>query len=125
MILIDTDILIWILRNSAKHKVKFNDLAEKYNGELFITPIQYLEIMAGVREKERIDTEIFLDSLGMINIDKSIGKLAGEMMRIYKKSHDLQSADTLIAATAKIYDLKLWTNNQKHYPMMTKNEFIL
>jgi predicted nucleic acid-binding protein len=51
--------------------------------------------------------------------------LAGEMVRIYKKSHDLQSADTLIAATAKIYDLKLWTNNQKHYPMMTKNEFIL
>jgi predicted nucleic acid-binding protein len=125
MILIDTDILIWILRNSAKHKVKFNDLAEKYNGELFITPIQYLEIMAGVREKERIDTEIFLDSLGMINIDKSIGKLAGEMVRIYKKSHDLNSADTLIAATAKIHDLKLWTENQKHYPMMTKNEFIL
>jgi predicted nucleic acid-binding protein len=124
MILIDSDILIWILRNNIDYKNKFNEIVRKYNGNIYITPIQYVEIMSGVKEKEKINTEIFLDSLGVIDIDKIAGKLAGEFMRIYNKSHNVQSADAIVASTAKIHDLKLWTNNKKHFPMLKKNEFL-
>jgi len=124
MILIDSDILICILRNNTDYKNKFTSIAKDYNGQIFITPIQYLEIMAGIKEKEKINTEIFLDSLGIINIDKATGKLAGEFMRYFNKSHNIQSADAIVAAAVKIHDLKLWTNNKKHFPMLEKEEFV-
>ncbi len=124
MILIDSDILIWVLRNNDEYKTRFNEIVRKYSGKIYITPIQYVEIMAGVREKEKINTEIFLDSLYVFDIDKTAGKLAGEFMRIFNKSHNVQSSDALIASIAKIHDLKLWTDNKKHYPMLKKNEFI-
>ena len=124
MILIDSDILIWILRNDTTHKNKFSMVVEEYHGQIFITPIQYLEITAGVKEKEKINTEIFLDSLAIINIDKDVSKLAGEFMRLYNKFHNINSADAIIAAITKMYDLKLWTNNKKYFPMLKENEFI-
>ena len=124
MILIDSDILIWILRNDTDHKNKFSMVVKEYHGQIFITPIQYLEITAGIKEKEKINTEIFLDSLAIINIDKAVGKLAGEFMRLYTKSHNINNADAIMAAIAKMYDLKLWTNNKKHFPMLKENEFI-
>jgi predicted nucleic acid-binding protein len=62
--------------------------------------------------------------LGIINIDKADGKLAGEFMRIFNKSHSVQSADAMVAAAAKLHDLKLWTNNKKHFPMLKKSEFL-
>jgi predicted nucleic acid-binding protein len=124
MILIDSDILIWILRNNDEYINKFRKTAKDHNGHIFITPIQHLEIMAGTKDKEKINTEIFLDSLGTINIDKTAGKLAGEFMRIFNKSHSVQSADAMVAAVAKLHDLKLWTNNKKHFPMLKKSEFL-
>jgi predicted nucleic acid-binding protein len=124
MILIDSDILIWILRNNAEYKNKFNTNVELYNGKIFITPIQFVEILAGVKEKEKINTELFLDSLIVIDIDKVIGRLAGQFIRTYGKSHNVHIADAIVASTAKVYDFKLWTNNKKHYPMLTNNEFL-
>lgn len=38
-------------------------------------------------------------------------------MRQFAKSHRLELADALIAATASIHKLKLWTRNRRHYPM--------
>lgn len=124
MILIDSDILIWILRDDEQYKNLFKSIVEETNGELFITPIQYMEIMTGIREKERINTELFLDSFETIVIDKKIGKLAGDYLRKFSKSHGIHSADALIAATVKIYGYKLWTNNKKHYPMIDHKTFL-
>lgn len=123
MILIDSDILIWILRNSREYKEKFQEAVSESNANIFITPIQYMEIISGVREKERIETELFMDSIEHIAIDINTGKLAGEYLRLYSKSHGVHIADALIAATAEINGLKLWTNNKKHYPMIKADEF--
>ncbi|MEI6055666.1 MAG: PIN domain-containing protein [Lentisphaerota bacterium] len=123
MIIIDSDILIWILRGNEEYKKKFISAVETANGQLFITPIQYMEIICGVREKELVSTELFLDSLKMINIDKETGKLAGYFLGKFMKSHSIHNADALIAAVVKIHDCKIWTNNCKHYPMLNANEF--
>jgi len=125
MILIDTDILIHILRNNTEYINLFKDAVSKNPSDIYITPIQIVEILAGVRKKEKINTELFLNSLEVISIDKNIGILAGEYMNQYMKSHRLQSADSIIAATSKKHNLKLWTNNKKHYPMFSKLEFYI
>jgi predicted nucleic acid-binding protein len=124
MIIIDTDILIWILRRKTEYVLQYKTIVESFQGQIFITPIQYMEIMAGIRENEKIQTEIFLDSLGMVNITKETGKLAGYFINKYQKSYDIQNADALIAASVKNTSYKLWTLNRKHYPMLQKNEFL-
>ncbi len=123
MILIDTDILIYVLRNNIEYKKHFKDAVINYPGDIYITPIQIVEIISGVRKKEKINIELFLDSLEIITIDKSIGILAGEYMNQYMKSHGLKTADSIIGAASKIHNLKLWTNNKKHYPMFSSIDF--
>jgi hypothetical protein len=123
MILVDSDILIWILRKNTEYIEQYKRTVESSEGQIYITPIQYMEIIAGIKGNEIIRTELFLDSIGMINISREIGKLAGNYLYKYKESHNLQSADALIGATAKNNDLKLWTLNKKHYPMIQGNEF--
>lgn len=123
MLMLDSDILIWILRNDENRKSKFVNAVKTLNGQIFITPIQYAEIMAGVRERERLDTNIFLDSLKTVPIGSEAGKLAGEFVREYKKTHNLQIADALIAATTRLNGFQLWTDNKKHYPMFREDEF--
>ncbi len=124
MILIDSDIIIWILRGNSDIKNKFEELARQTEGQLYITPIQIAEIYAGIREKEKIETELFLDSLLQLSIDYQIGHLAGTYLNKYKKSHGITISDGLIAASAKKFNLKVWTLNRKHYPMLSANDFI-
>jgi len=58
-----------------------------------------------------------------IALDKTIGKKAGEYQRQFAKSHAVEIADALIAATASIHDLQLWARNRKHYPMKDTDFF--
>jgi hypothetical protein len=124
MILIDSDIIIWILRGDRNIKEQMEEFIKDINEKLFITPIQITEIYAGLKEKERIDTSLFLETLPCLEINDHVGKLAGEYLNLYRKSCGLTLADAMIAACTKIYNLKLWTLNKKHYPMLGKNDFM-
>lgn len=123
MVVIDTDILIWILRGEEKVKSRFTDMVVETNGFVFITPVQVAEIFAGLKVNEKIKAHAFLESLNMIDIDKQIGEIAGEYIGKYKKSHSVTLADALVGASAKMNGFKLWTLNKKHYPMFEANEF--
>jgi hypothetical protein len=124
MIVIDTDILIEFLRGNGDIKKIFDDLIYQNQKNLYLTPIQIAEIYAGIRDNERPFTERFLNSFQLIEIDKDIGKQAGEFLNKYRKSHAVELADTLIGACAKKYGFKLWTLNKKHYPMFIGDELI-
>ena len=124
MIVIDSDVLIWILRENEAVKTRFTELVVETNGYVFITPVQVAEIYAGIREKEKIRTERFLESLNIINIDKEVGKLAGEFIRVCGKSHNVTMADALIGSAARLNGFKLWTLNKKHYPMLEAKELL-
>jgi predicted nucleic acid-binding protein len=121
--MLDSDILIWILRDNPDYKDLFRKAAARASGRLYLTPVQVMEIQTGVRDRERINTDLFLDSFLMVNLDRETGRLAGLFLREYRKSHQLHGADALIAAAVKRQDLKLWTNNRKHYPMLAEGEF--
>lgn len=122
--IIDTDILIWILRGREDIRNQFEDFASNYNFQMCITPIQTAEIISGIKPDERIDTELFLDALHVINIDSLTGRVAGEYIKSYKKSFGITLADAFIAASVKISGRRLWTLNFKHYPMLTSENFI-
>jgi hypothetical protein len=52
-----------------------------------------------------------------IPIDAEIGQRAGVYLTQYAKSRGFELGDALIAATACLHDLQLWTRNRRHYPM--------
>jgi predicted nucleic acid-binding protein len=52
-----------------------------------------------------------------VPIDSDTGRLAGNYLRTYRKSHALALGDALIAAAAAVNHAELWTRNRKHYPM--------
>jgi predicted nucleic acid-binding protein len=55
--------------------------------------------------------------LTCIPIDLEIGEQAGQYLKQYAKSHSVELADALIAATAAVHKADLWTRNRRHYPM--------
>lgn len=123
MVMIDSDIIIWILRGDEEIKTKFKKAVIETKGFIFITPIQISEIYAGLRVKEKIETEIFFDSLNCINIDKKAGEIAGVYINQFQKTHKITVSDALIGAISKMNSLKLWTLNKKHYPMLKMEDF--
>lgn len=125
MVVADTDVLIWILRNRLETIQKFEELLVQSDGEIYITPIQIAEIYSGLRTKEIKRTSDLLDCFNIINLDSEIGIMAGSFMNKYCKSHSVKIADALIGAATKINGFRLWTLNHKHYPMLKKDELII
>jgi predicted nucleic acid-binding protein len=123
MVLIDTDILIWILRDREDIVASFKSTVEAARGFLYITPVQVAEIFTGMRENEELSTKEFLESFILISLDYNIGETAGLYMNQFGKSHGLTLADALIASAARKNALKLWTLNRKHYPMLEADDF--
>ncbi len=123
MLVADTDILIWILRQDKALVERFKKVIRETNGHVFITPVQVAEIYSGIRPKEKVRVETFIDSLNILDIDKRMGQLAGEFLHNYGKSHSVTMADALVGAAAKVNVFKLWTMNRKHYPMFEDDEF--
>ena len=123
MVVVDTDILIWILRQDQALVDRFKTAIVETNGHVYITPVQVAEIYSGIRPKEKLKVELFIESMNILDIDKKIGKLAGDFLHQYARSHAMTMADALVGAAAKVNVFKLWTMNKKHYPMFELREY--
>ncbi|MDH4262797.1 MAG: PIN domain-containing protein [Spirochaetia bacterium] len=111
MILLDTDIIIDVLRNK-KEAVEFFSVRQS---EIHIIHPIMLELLAGARnraEAELIQKKI---DLSILEIDEGIWQRAREIIIEYGYSHGTGIIDSLIAATALEYDFELYSNNEKHY----------
>ena len=109
----DTDIFIWIQRGS----VKAARLLENCN-ERFIAVQTYMELMQGAKNKTQLaQTRRFLKdfNIRVIPLSTEIGNLAMSLVEQYTLSHDMRSADALIASTAIDQSQTLCTSNDKHY----------
>ncbi len=115
-IVIDTDVLIEYLRDNEKIVKRFAEVYKKEK-KLCYSPITRAEIVAGQRRGEEEITSKLFGLMECLKIDDAIGHKAGEYMKAYRASHNTEIADALIAATAHVNDLPLWTLNKKHYPM--------
>jgi len=116
-VLLDTDIIINLLKKKPEFVEHFLDL---YNNgtQFYYNPIVIAEIYAGAFKKELSDIENFFNRINNINICKATGVQAGLYANKYRKAFNkISLEDYLIASSAKIHAMKLWTNNKKHYPM--------
>ncbi len=121
MIIVDSDIIIWHLRGMPKISAEVKRLVN--NHHLYVSPIVVAEIFAGARKKEIDSINKLFSSIRIIEINKEMGRIAGEYLNKFSQSHNLKIADALIAASAEYGKLKLWTLNKKHYPMFSKKDF--
>lgn len=122
-ILIDADVLIEYLRDNEKIVRKFTEVYKKEK-KLCYSPITRAEIVADLRKGEEMITAKLFGLMECLKIDDAMGHKAGEYMKAYRASHGTEIADALIAATAHVADLPLWTLNKKHYPMKDIDFFV-
>lgn len=75
MYLIDTDVLIWVLRGNQKYIQLLQDLKEK--GPLAISTITIAEIYKNIFSSEMLETESLLNEFEILEVSAFIAKQAG------------------------------------------------
>ena len=116
MYLIDTDILIWALRENKRYQDLCIKLAKK--GDLYISTVTIAEIYQNIFPTEVIKTEKVLEGFRTIDVNSLIAKQAGLYWQKHSKNlKNLSVIDCIIAATAAFNNLTLVSLNKKHFPM--------
>jgi predicted nucleic acid-binding protein len=114
MVLLDSDILIDYLRglSAARNYFKSVDAAA-------ISIVSVTELVSGARndEEEAAINELF-STMHIVGVDEKIAREAGRLWRQFLRSHNVETADALIAATSILHRLQLVTLNRRHYPML-------
>ena len=116
-LLLDSDVVIEVLRLRDPVIVAQWERLAVGDEPVFYTPVTSAEIWHGVRPGERASVEALFSAMTCVPIDDAIGKRAGGYLQEFRRSHRLELGDTLIAATATVHRLPLWTRNRRHYPM--------
>lgn len=116
-VLIDSDVLIEVSRGRDEDLVsRWLELGQS-GSMLLISAVSVAELWAGARPSEYKALEALFEALNCVAVDSGVGRLAGEYLRKYRKSHSVELGDALIASTAVSSGARLWTRNRKHYPM--------
>jgi predicted nucleic acid-binding protein len=123
-VLVDSDILIEVLRGRKPDIARLWANTVTANEALFFSPVTLAEIRHGMRDRERESTERVFSSMMSVPIETEIGMRAGDYLRAFHASHAIELGDALIAATASIHRLELWTQNRKHFPMKDVQFFV-
>jgi tRNA(fMet)-specific endonuclease VapC len=114
-VLVDSCIFIDIFRGNRQ---LYQDLLKQ---KVFLNSIVYMELIQGSRDKielKRIDK--FLKDFKVLPINQKISKKSMELMKTYSTSHGLLIPDALIAATAIIKNLPLWTFNRRDFQFIDR-----
>lgn len=114
MILLDSDVLIDLLRKYTPAAAWFNALNE--DEELVVSGYVVMELIQGCRnkaEQERVRRE--LGVYGVILLSPTDCDKALEVFAAYRMSHNAGLLDVLIGQTAVFLGEPLHTFNQRHY----------
>lgn len=115
-ILPDTNIIINYLKGIEPE----SSFLKKYiiSGEISFSPITIAEYIAKASNAEKRLLDDLLTSGEIFSIDYETGLEAGEYRKEFsRKTKQAYLLDCLLAATCKIHNLTLITNNIKDYPM--------
>lgn len=120
MYLLDTDILVGLLREK-KNAVEKIEQISKISDNVFISVLNVFELIEGAylsSNKDKSLKSVFdlIENIEIINLNKDVSVSAGKI------SADLKSrgaiigiGDILIGASAILLNLILITNNKKHF----------
>lgn len=121
--LLDSDVLIWIFRGNSKIVKRVESLAS--GKPQAVSVLSVAEIYKNLFPSEVVLIEAFFSTSALLAVDPEIAKLGGLFWRDYHKAlASLSLIDCLIAATAKIHELRLVTCNIRHFPMLKKADLI-
>jgi predicted nucleic acid-binding protein len=116
-VLVDSDILIEVSRGKNAAIVSKWIALSNSDASVLYSPVSVAELWAGARPNEQSVLNQLFVALTCCSIDEDIGHRAGLYLSRYRKSHGIEMADALIAASAIATHADLWTRNRKHYPM--------
>ena len=122
-VLVDSDILIEVSRGRDPEIVSAWIALSNSNTLIFYSPVSVAELWAGARPNEHAGLNNLFRNLTCVPIGEEIGHSAGLCLSQYQKSHGVEIADALIAASAIANKAALWTRNRKHYPMKALSFF--
>jgi predicted nucleic acid-binding protein len=108
MLLLDTNILIDVLRGEAPALAWLEQQQPPR-----ISVISWIEVLVGCREGESGRVQAWLDTFPRLPLDDAI---ALESVRL-RQRHGLKIPDAIILATARCADLRLATRNSRDFPL--------
>jgi predicted nucleic acid-binding protein len=113
-ILIDTDIVIDLLRGDRQALAYFKSNSDK----ICFSAITVAEIYSGIKGKrEESEVERLFSIFPVVAATNEIAREAGRFVKQYRPSHSVEIPDAVIAATCLLSGSDLCTLNSKHYPM--------
>jgi predicted nucleic acid-binding protein len=113
--MLDSDVLIDYLRRHPAAVAFIQGLKQRP----LLSAVSVAELYSGVRDgEERVTLDTVVGGFRVIAVTRAMAVRAGLHRRQYRKSHNVQLADALIAATAEEMDAELFTLNIKHFPML-------
>lgn len=114
--LLDTNILIHYYRKEKGYRDLIRGL--ETDGLLCISAVTRIEIVRGMRDRERESTFNLLNSMETLDVTSEVADSTGEIIRSWRvRGFTLGDVDAIIAATALQHGLTLVTTNVKHFPM--------
>jgi predicted nucleic acid-binding protein len=114
--LFDTNILIDYLKGKSEATSLLEQCLQ--DGQvLTCSLITKVELLSGARPGEEQILRDFLDAFERIGLDDYIADGAGHYMSLYRKSHGINTADAIIAASALARGAVIYTLNDRHFPM--------
>lgn len=112
--LTDTTIIVDFLRGQKK---AIGFIEDQKN--IIISSITVSEIYQGVRDKRELNAvNKLLDKFQIIHVNEKTSGLSLELLQKYRLSNNLLILDALIAATAIVNNMTLFTGNIKHFSMI-------
>jgi predicted nucleic acid-binding protein len=113
MILIDSDVLIWLTRGHTGAKTRLLQI-----NPWRISTITYLELAQGCRSKDELQRAkrgLTVQQTQILPLTPAISERAMALIDAHALADGLQLADALIAATALENQLTLLTGNTRHF----------
>lgn len=117
ILLLDSTVLIDILRNRRNRRSLLRDLAQR-GTPLTTSAMNVAEVYGGMLPSEERVTDSLLQSLEIFPVSGSIARRAGTLQfSATRKGKTLGLPDMIVAATALEYGLTLMTDNRKDFPI--------
>ena len=117
IILLDTTVLIDVLRNRGNRRNLLADFVEQGH-TLATSAINVGEVYEGMRPNEATATDRLLGNIECYPTTGAIARHAGMLKFAYRqKGKTLTLTDMIVAATALTHGASLMTDNRKDFPL--------
>jgi len=113
MILCDTDVIIEYMKGNEVVK---KEIVEIGINNIAVSSVSLMELFYGALNKRELNQiKKALNNFNIIHVDTGISNKAVELIEKYSKSYGLEPPDALIAATAIVRNIELFTYNSRDF----------